>query len=101
MYEFNGRYSRSYGGDLKMKVNLNIEDNWVEGGVNGKIVRRVMTLDEYDELLCEVCKDADGSHEIDFIDDTYLLVCPECAKLFMNGLIEQEDYTDRIIIMRL
>jgi len=84
-----------------MKINLNIEDTWIVYGENGKIVRRVMTLDEYDELLCDICKNTENTHEIVFLDDTFLLVCPECAKLFMNGIIDNEDYCSRINIMRL
>ncbi len=79
------------------KVILNIEDYWISDH-NGK---RVMTIDDYDEMLCTICKDDEGSHEIGFLDNTYMVVCEDCAKIFMSSIIGNDEYTDRIDITRL
>ena len=79
------------------KVILNIDDYWI----SDKYGKRVMTIDDYDELLCTICKDDESTHEISFQDDTYMLVCEDCAKIFMSNIIGNDDYTDRIDITRL
>ena len=34
--------------------------------------KKIMTFDEFDELLCEICKCENMTHEIDFLDNTYI-----------------------------
>ncbi len=79
------------------KVILNIEVYWI----SDKYGKRVMTIDDYDEMLCIICKDDEGSHEISFLDNTYMVVCEDCAKIFMSSIIGNDEYTDRIDITRL
>ncbi len=79
-----------------MKVELTIENDWVEEGINGKIVRRIQTFEEFIEYQCQICYEEEADIELDFVDDTYLLICRGCGKLFFNGILNNKNFYDNI-----
>jgi len=88
-----------------MSINLNITEHWVEEGKNGRIERRIMTLDEYLEEQCEVCLEAFQVFEISLKDhpetNEYILACKECAKIIVSEKMNDDDFSDTLQITRL
>ncbi len=77
-----------------MKINLNIKDSWIEVGSNP---RRVQTLDEAIEELCENCLDSEAGVEID-VDGWVAIVCRECASLITAGHLSNSNFVEDINI---
>jgi len=90
-----------------MIVKLDIENHWVEEGVNGEIIHRVMTLEEFLELQCEVCLENAQEFQIEInqyskhTENEMILVCSECAKLIVSNLMNDPNFIDGIEIDRL
>ena len=78
-----------------MKINLNIKDSWIEVGSNP---RRVQTLDEAIEELCENCLDSEAGVEMD-VDKRAVIVCRECASLITAGHLSDPNFIENIEIM--
>jgi len=87
-----------------MQIKLDIENNWVEEGINGKIVRRVATFEEAIEFICENCQDAESEIELDIdfcrssAEDEVMCVCRECGKQIIADKFTDPEFIGNIKI---
>ena len=87
-----------------MLIKLDIENNWVEEGKNGKIVRRTMTFEEAIEFICENCQDTNSEIELDidfckrYAENEVLVVCRECGKQIVADKLTDPSFIGNIKI---